>query len=485
MTLLSISIIDDSTGSKLPCKVRLLNSFEEFLSPLDSIKKIGPGLEFFYSDGDFTMDMPSGKAKILIERGTEYEPLYLDLVVPSSGVLQKEIRLKKWTFLGDLGWYPGNTHIHYDQNETRPDDRLFLDPRVENLRMTAVSILQRWNLDYATNKYPPGFLTDFSTNHHYVECGEENRHDATSGPENLGYGHIMLLNIKEIVEPVSRGLLVDSFDPDYPPLTFACDDARRQGGIVIWCHNGHGMEAPVAAALSKVDAFNLFDGTNRTAGYSIYYHMLNCGIKLPISTGSDWFICSGNRVYVYMSEEFNYTSWLNSLINGKSFITNGPVAFLNIENFTPGDQININSDKKLPVKFEWKSHYPINRAEVIFNGKVIKDMFFPNGSKEGQLEFDFLPNCNGWIAGRLSSEHTDSYFEKVFAHTSPIYISNLANSAERNESALFFVGSIEKSMEWIGNKGRYYNQKQRLEVLDLFKNAKEFYDAVGKQPFLI
>ena len=59
------------------------------------------------------------------------------------------------------------------------------------------------------------------------------------------------------------------------------------------------------------------------------------------------------------------------------------------------------------------------------------------------------------------------------------------NSAEGNESALFFVDSIEKSMEWIGNKGRYYNQKQRLEVLDLFKNAKEFYDAVGKQPFLI
>ena len=142
-------------------------------------------------------------------------------------------------------------------------------------------------------------------------------------------------------------------------------------------------------------------------------------------------------------------------------------------------------DKKLPVKFEWKSHYPINRAEVIFNGKVIKDMFFPNGSKEGRLEFDFLPSCNGWIAGRLSSEHTDSYFEKIFAHTSPIYISNLVNSAEGNESALFFVDSIEKSMEWIGNKGRYYNQKQRLEVLDLFKNAKEFYDAVGKQPFLI
>ena len=95
-----------------------LNSFEEFLSPSDSIKKIGPGLEFFYSDGDFTMDVPGGKSKILIERGTEYEPLYLDLMIPSSGILQKEIRLKKWTLLGDLGWHPGNTHILYDQNRT-------------------------------------------------------------------------------------------------------------------------------------------------------------------------------------------------------------------------------------------------------------------------------------------------------------------------------------------------------------------------------
>jgi hypothetical protein len=43
----------------------------------------------------------------------------------------------------------------------------------------------------------------------------------------------MLVNIKNVVAPVSRGVLVDSFDPDYPPLSYACDDTRRQGGIVI------------------------------------------------------------------------------------------------------------------------------------------------------------------------------------------------------------------------------------------------------------
>ena len=76
----------------------------------------------------------------------------------------------------------------------------------------------------------------------------------------MGYGHVMLLNIRNLVQPVSRGhTLAGQFDPDYPPLCFCCDDAREQGGLVIWCHNGRGMEAPVAAALGKLDAFNLFD----------------------------------------------------------------------------------------------------------------------------------------------------------------------------------------------------------------------------------
>ena len=124
--------------------------------------------------------------------------------------------------------------------------------------MTAISILKRWDLEYASNKYPPGMLTEFSSTNHYVQCGEENRHNI-GGSHDTGYGHIMLLNIRNIVEPVSRGLLVDKFDPDYPPLSYACDDTHRQGGIVIWCHNGSGLEAPVAAALGKLDAFNLFD----------------------------------------------------------------------------------------------------------------------------------------------------------------------------------------------------------------------------------
>ena len=179
--------------------------------------------------------------KIVAERGTEYVPAEVTLDSPLQGAVAVELELERWTELGEQGWHPGNTHIHYDEKEQRPDERLSLDPRVEDLRMTAISILKRWELEYASNKYAPGFLNEFSSTHYYVQCGEENRHNSLAS-HSIGYGHIMLLNIRNVVHPVSRGLLVDAFDPDYPPLSYACDDTHRQGGHrhLVPQRTGHG-----------------------------------------------------------------------------------------------------------------------------------------------------------------------------------------------------------------------------------------------------
>ncbi|MGG7381594.1 hypothetical protein ACQ7B2_23590, partial [Escherichia coli] len=92
---------------------------------------------------------------------------------------------------------------------------------------------------------------------------------------------------------------------DYPPMLDACDGARAQGGVVLWCHNANGMEAPVAAALGRLDGLNLFDPYWMDPEYELWYRLLNCGIKLPASTGSDWYVCSSNRVYVDVGSAFS------------------------------------------------------------------------------------------------------------------------------------------------------------------------------------
>ena len=459
MARLAGSIIDEATGDPMPARVQVIASTGDFLHPPDAILKVGSGVPFFYSDGSFDLDVTRGIIQVTVERGTEYVPAQRTVDVPAQGTVTTEVVMKRWSDLGERGWHPGNTHIHYDEKETRPDERLRLDPRVEDLRMTAVSVLKRRELEYATNKYPTGMLTEFSSAHHYVQCGEETRHNER--PWSIGYGHVMLLSIKNPVEPVSRGVLVDAFDPDYPPISYACDDAHRQGGLVIWCHNGQGMEAPVAAALGKLDAFNLFDPSWNDAEYDIYYRMLNAGIKLPASTGSDWFICSANRVYGYTGAPFDYGLWADALKEGRTFITNGPALFLSVDGVGPGGQIEATAGDHLSALATWESHYPIKRVELLFNGKVVAHDLFPAGSKSGHLEADIVAESDGWIA-------------------SPVYVETGRDGAEKKAAAAWFDSAIEGSLQWVRTKGRFYNDGQRREIEDLFREGQQVYRAMGQ-----
>ena len=387
MGILKGSIRDGVSGAPIEAKVHVLTSGGRFVHPADSILKIGPGDPFFYCPGEFSVDVPRGSTDIVVERGTEYEPLRKVVSMPAKGTVEVELHLERWADLPAEGWYPGNTHLHYNEQEARPDDRLRLDPRVHDLSVTVISILQRRDLPYASNKYPPGFMTDYSTAHHQVDCGEENRHNSRHGG---GSGHVMFLRINNLVEPVSRGELVSDFDPDYPPICYACDDARGQGGLVLWCHNGWGMEAPVAAALGKLDAFNLFDPCWKDLEYEIWYHLLNCGIRLPASTGTDWFVCANNRVYVQTDGEFTYESWLRGLQAGRTFITNGPALFLELDGVTPGASLPSpgGRSRTVPGKISWRSHYPLNRVELVHDGAVAQTLRLDDNRREGEWAFD-------------------------------------------------------------------------------------------------
>ena len=412
-------IRDATSGAAVAAKVHVRTSTGGFVHPPDSIMKVGPGDPFFYSDGEFSLRVPRGVTDIIVERGTEYEPFRHVVQAPATGAVEVDCQLQRWADLPARRWYPGNTHIHYNELEDHPERRLRLDTEVNDLSVTAVSVLQRGEIPYASNRFPIGFMTDFSTEHRQVDCGEETRHNSHHGG---GYGYVMLLNLRNLVEPVSRGDLVSAFDPDYPPLCYACDDARTQGGLVIWCHNGSGMEAPVAAALGKLHAFNLFDPSWKELEYDIWYHLLNCGIRLPASTGSDWYVCSNNRVYVQTEQEFTYASWIDGLRKGRTFITNGPALFLEVDGTGPGGTLQ--AAKSRAVRVSWSSFYPLRRVEVVRDGEVVQQRMLDEGpqQREGDWSFDLAAGEDGWIAARLYGEARDSFEQPVYAHTSPVYV---------------------------------------------------------------
>lgn len=212
MARLQGRIWDRATGRQLEARVQMLASTGQPCAPAAAIHKVGGGEPFFYSDGAFVVEAPTGQADLLVERGTEYRPLHLVVDLPAGGAVEVDLPLERWIALPEQGWYAGNTHVHYDERETRALDRLRLDPRVEDLPVLIVSHLRRRELAYASNGFPIGRHA-LSTPEHVIDIGEESRHNDT--PWHMGLGHIMLINLERLVEPVSRGVLVDDASPVY------------------------------------------------------------------------------------------------------------------------------------------------------------------------------------------------------------------------------------------------------------------------------
>ena len=100
---------------------------------------------------------------------------------------------------------------------------------------------------------------------------------------------------------------------------------------------------------------------------------------------------------------------------------------------------------------------------------------FPSGSREGKWTVQCVVQADGWIAARASSTHRDSFYQPVFAHTSPIWLRAGVTSAAQRASAAFFVRSLDDAPEWVRSVGRYADDRQRAEVLELLMEGQEAY----------
>ena len=112
MSTLVGRIWDRDTSRPLAARVQVLASTGSARTPTESILKHGRGEPFFYADGTFAVELASGPADILVERGTEYLPLRQTLMLPPHGTVEVDLPLQRWINLPEQGWYAGNTHIH-------------------------------------------------------------------------------------------------------------------------------------------------------------------------------------------------------------------------------------------------------------------------------------------------------------------------------------------------------------------------------------
>ena len=383
-----------------------------------------------------------------------------------------------------------NTHLHIMKlNRVECNEYLKQIPSADRLDLVFISHLERAIADkeYITNHYSKTDLKSLSRESGILfGWGEEHRHNSSEYEE--GYGHVMLLNIQKLIQPVSIGPGIMKQGTDGIPLARGINTALKDQATVLWCHNAWGMESTPNIVQGNVHALNIFDGGTRSSYEDSFYPYLNAGYKIPFSTGTDWFQYDFSRVYAAMNPPFTTATWLEHLKAGRTFITNGPLLDLKINEKTIGDQLELSKDKnQITIRATGKGRLDFERMELIHNGKVIKTQqtISVGNHFEARFEFQLKIDQPGWIALRTPSPSVpkdpkrqqmtplNEYGRELFSHTSPIYLEWEGKTQFNQNQAQAFLAEMKQNRDKIVKRFHFADEHERAHVLDVYSDGIE------------
>ncbi|MSR55549.1 MAG: hypothetical protein EXS09_20035 [Gemmataceae bacterium] len=477
-----LKLLDAGTGKPIAGIVRVFKVFETkplVLSGLyDRMRGLNKeadrlGWQVVSSSGN-TVSLPRTKLRIEAVSGLESNRASREIDLTEKP--PKEISLTLTTILHPekAGLVAGNTHLHL-MNLKADDAEEYLKqiPAADRLKVLFLSYLERAKDDatYITNRYPVGDLKQFDVTGVLVNNGEEHRHNFAS--HGQGYGHVMFLNLKQLYKPVSLGPGITGSGTDDQPLRLGIEDARKQGGTIIWCHNTFGSEDIPNALANRLDALNVFDGSRSGTFEEGYYRYLNLGMRMPISTGTDWFLYDFARVYAKVAGKLTIASWLEALKAGRCQATNGPLLSLTVDGKDIGEVMNLAGPMKVNVELTATGRHDFQRLELVRNGRVIH--FAAAKLKDGvwsaKIQQEIRIEEPSWLAGRIESSTKNEFDRQLFAHTSPIYLDFAGKRVFDIEAARNMQKQMEEARDEIRTRGKFNDDASRDKILEIYSEA--------------
>ena len=425
------------------------------------------GAEVSLPDGRFRLDALSGLETPLVSH---------PLIMPAKSRAEITVKLPFLFRPEREGLAAGNTHLHLSGlNRDDCDEYLRQVPAADGLKVMFISYLERKDADkgYITNRYPIGEMQQFRGTGVLFNNGEEHRHNFEAFGQ--GYGHVMFLDLKEVVKPVSLGPGITGAGDDDRSLQPGIEEARRQGATVIWCHNTNGHEDVPNALAGRLDALNVFDGSRGGTYEDNYYRYLNIGMRLPISTGTDWFLYDFSRVYAGIKGELTVKSWLQGLREGRCVATNGPLLRLTVDGQPIGGVVKLEKGKTVRVVAEGVGRNAFEKLQLVQNGKVLHEV--RSQAKDGgfvaRMERDVRVTEPAWFAVRIDGKTTNELGQVLFAHSSPCYVEVQGEQLFDLESARALLRQLEEALADIKAKGRFSSPEARTKLLALYSRAAE------------
>lgn len=434
---------------------------------------------FFYTDGSFDLAVPPGTTQVSVERGFHHRRQTLTKTVEPGKSVTLNLSCDQLVDLPQQGWVSGDTHVHWVTNQWNVDEPLELLALVQRAEGLCVAnnltLLQRYanQAFIKPSQAPMGPVQKFSDSQFHIQMGEEYRN------EDL-YGHLCFLNLDWLVQPIGTGAIIAGPDAlDYPLNRTAIEACRRQGGLSIEAHGtGGNKDVPVNVIHNLTDSLDQMEP-------EMYYRLLDCGFRLPLTNGSDHPARTLGiaRAYVNIDGGFTYAHWIDGIRRGRTFTTSGPIVFLSVNDSQIGDTIATGAGEPLEIKAKVISRDPIGIFEIVSNGEVIANI--KTDQTTAELNLTVPSEQSRWIVARCSNR-TDGRADFGFgnfnaitgrgiAHTSPIYVSVDGFPRFDPAAAAYWQDRMRLHVHEVQAKGRFANQEQRREAVDYLQRGIDLY----------
>jgi len=482
---LEFATVDGKTDQPIVTRVSLEQQDGKYFAPVGSLYRVLKSYGHFYCNEAETLTLPAGTYNLRAYRGPEYAVAAQIVEIQANETTSLIIPVNRWTHQASKGWYSGENHIHanygYGEWYNSPETML-AQCAGEDLNICNFMVANSDTDGVFDRRFFRGAPDPISTGETILYWNQEFR--------STIWGHMTLVNLSQLVEPIFTGFN-DTTNPfDIPTNSDIADKTHLQNGLVNYTHVAQnpddpyqnpytGKSIPIDVALGKIDSLDL--NSSYAGTVPLWYSLLNCGFRVAGSAGTDCFLNrvvsrlpGGDRVYVKTDGPLNYEKWIAGLKAGRSFVTNGPMLEFTASGKELGDTIRLASAGKVSINATASSAFPLDAVEIIYNGKIIASGKLTGEKRSSLINQKITIEGSGWLALRASGKpHRDTPVSTLYAHTSPIYI-NVADKPYRSAS------EARKFLKWIDRLSLAVRLRDRIPSDELKRHVENQFTAARK-----
>lgn len=501
MTTLAVAI-RDGNGAVLPGRVNVLAADGRHYGPDDAWLHADDGYDrarqahedhYFHCAGDCRVSVPQGELRVRVQHGLAHLPVERRVQAGAAGAGVEAVLVAHALPRAYGTWTSADQHVHMNYGGHYRNEPAILaqQARAEDLDVVYNLVV---NKEQRVTDIASFDTTPFRARGVTIHTAQEFH--------TSYWGHLGLLHLDDhFLAPDFAAYRHSGYASPYPHNGVIAGLAHAQGALVGYVHPydwsivpereaNLSHQFPADVAHGRVDYFELVSFSDPRANDAVWHRLLNLGYRIPAGAGTDamanYASLRGpvglNRIYLPDTPP-GRDALVAALRGGRGFVTNAPLLGLRVEGLAPGDTLELDAARSVRYEAAVRSIVPLDRIELLVNGKVAQRLRAPNG-RDGDFRGRIRIPASGWVALRALREDAEPLIADLYpyGHTNPVWVEVAGKPAQAPEDARYFVRWMDRVIAEAKARDDYNDAGERAETLDYLEAARAIFQRQASPP---